>query len=690
MIQTTILVLSVLASAALALRMFFLRGNAPGLRTGVAALLLCAALEALDSMLLAQASASLRLAQASMTLGGLAALAWLIFCLDFSRSEQHCARNTPLKRWALLAMLLYGALLLLPPDAVFDMDQAWDRHRSHLSWLGFSFEAGTLSVLIVGMFQLESTLAGAVHGKRWQIKYFIVGVISILASQAFIISLGLLYRSLDYSLIPARQLGLLSGVGLIWHSLRRKGQDVSISMTCRQAQRSIVLFAAGVYLLGLGCIGLAMQFLGGGIDRIFLLAIGGASGVCLIVVLISESFRRKALQIFREYFPADKYDYRAQWLAFTRRLTASNSRESLYRAVLLGFCDTFGMGGGILWLREADTGEFSPEGLLELDAPSWRLASGDGVCATLDARKKPLDLRLDGPGNADPLAAGLSELKAAFAVPVFLGDSLDGVIMLCRQINKGESWDREDFDLMEALANQAQASIHNLRLADQLAKARDMEVMGKVSTFIAHDLKNLVYTLSLILENAKRYIGNEEFQKDMLGSLDNTVSRMHRLIAQIKQLPTRETMRFARVDLAELARDSIKQLPLGNVRFAGESTPATVDPTQMRKVIANLVINAVEASPEASEVLIETGCNGGPYLAVTDNGVGMSEEFIRNELYEPFKTSKPKGMGIGLYQSKHIVEAHGGRIDVLSAPGQGARFTVRFPDVTSMPQADAA
>jgi signal transduction histidine kinase len=66
-------------------------------------------------------------------------------------------------------------------------------------------------------------------------------------------------------------------------------------------------------------------------------------------------------------------------------------------------------------------------------------------------------------------------------------------------------------------------------------------------------------------------------------------------------------------------------------------------------------------------------------LIVKDNGAGMSEEFLRHSLFRPFKTTKKQGMGIGLFQSKKIVEAHGGKIEVESKEGLGSTFRVFLP-----------
>ena len=679
MIQGTILIVGVVCAALLSIILLCSRGRSRATWLGGIGLLMAVAMEVLDSWTLLASPLPVVLARTSFVIRGIGAVTWLLFSLRYARSVEDQDEAEWFWRLTPLAFIPFIVAVFVPIQTLFEMPTAQEGPLIHLNWLGFSLEALTLILLILALFQLETTLTNAVHGKRWQIKFFVVGVISVLASQLFLISFGLLYRTMDFSMIPARQLGLWAGVCLMGYSHFRRSQDVAIVLSRRQAQRSIVLFAAGLYLLVLGGVGFLMRWLGGGIDRTLMLSLGGLSGLTLIVLLLSESFRLKALQLFRESFQAEKYDYRAQWLAFTRRLASSNSRDDLYKAVLLGFCDTFGMGGAILWLRDMDSKFFSPAGILEMEPADWRLTVGDEVCGPLATTQVPTDLRAYPVSPGSPLVSTLSSLRAAFAVPIFFGDSLDGVILLCRQINKSDSWGKEDLDLMEALASQAQASIHNMRLAEQLAKARDMEVMGKVSTFIAHDLKNLVYTLSLVLENARQHIANPEFQSDMLSSLDNTVSKMKHLISQIRQFPNRESLDLEEGDLKEVVRDAVKQGGIPNVVIEGDSVRATVDSNQMRKVIINLLLNAKEASPPHSDVIVETGNNGSPYLKVSDHGHGMSDEFIRQSLFEPFKTTKAKGMGIGLYQSKHIVEAHGGSLEVQSHPGLGTVFTVRLP-----------
>ena len=105
-----------------------------------------------------------------------------------------------------------------------------------------------------------------------------------------------------------------------------------------------------------------------------------------------------------------------------------------------------------------------------------------------------------------------------------------------------------------------------------------------------------------------------------------------------------------------------------------------LDPEQFLKVVTNLVINATEAVARSGEVRVETHQhNGWAELLVADNGCGMPPEFLSRGLFRPFQTTKKNGFGIGMFQSKMIVEAHGGRIEVESELKKGTTFRVLLP-----------
>jgi len=105
-----------------------------------------------------------------------------------------------------------------------------------------------------------------------------------------------------------------------------------------------------------------------------------------------------------------------------------------------------------------------------------------------------------------------------------------------------------------------------------------------------------------------------------------------------------------------------------------------IDAEQIDKVITNLALNAIEAVPPGGRIHVRTAQqNGWAVVTVADTGCGMDTEFVRRSLFRPFQTTKKKGLGIGMFQSKMIVEAHGGRIEVETARGKGSTFRVLLP-----------
>ena len=103
------------------------------------------------------------------------------------------------------------------------------------------------------------------------------------------------------------------------------------------------------------------------------------------------------------------------------------------------------------------------------------------------------------------------------------------------------------------------------------------------------------------------------------------------------------------------------------------------DAAEIEKVVHNLVLNACEAGSKMAAVTVEVGMKDTAFFEVTDQGCGMSEHFIQNRLFKPFQSTKSHGFGIGLFQCRHIVEAHGGKIEVFSKEGEGTSFKVHLP-----------
>ena len=194
-----------------------------------------------------------------------------------------------------------------------------------------------------------------------------------------------------------------------------------------------------------------------------------------------------------------------------------------------------------------------------------------------------------------------------------------------------------------------------------------------------HDLKNQVYALSLLTENARRFIADPEFQKDLLETLGNTVANMNILSTQLTRLPRSGVLRLEQVDLHQLARQARARLPQADIRVSGPHLTLAADAEQLLKALVNLCLNAYEAGPDKPIHIEIAGEEGAPVLRVRDRCGGIAEEVLRSGLFKPFNSTKRHGMGIGLYHARTIVEAHGGKMHLENKPGEGSDFILRFP-----------
>jgi putative PEP-CTERM system histidine kinase len=218
-----------------------------------------------------------------------------------------------------------------------------------------------------------------------------------------------------------------------------------------------------------------------------------------------------------------------------------------------------------------------------------------------------------------------------------------------------------------------------------------------MSAFVVHDLKNLVAQLSLMLKNAERHRDNPEFQADMQTTVEHVVDRMNKLMLQLRAGTTPVAKAHA-VELGALARRvcAAKSEAGRPVEVdAGADIVATAHEERLEHVLGHLVQNALDASRPGDPVHVRVfRDDGGAVLEVQDRGVGMTEDYVRERLGKPFETTKPAGMGIGVYESSQYLASVGGRLAIDSVPDRGTRVRVHLPlnDVTSQrtPHTEAA
>ncbi len=227
------------------------------------------------------------------------------------------------------------------------------------------------------------------------------------------------------------------------------------------------------------------------------------------------------------------------------------------------------------------------------------------------------------------------------------------------------------------------------RLREMIRKEgeqKQFESFARLSAVLTHDLKNQILSLSLLVNNMERKFHREGFREDAMRTLSETVNNLQNLVSKLSD-PRTPTKRIReKSNLTQLVERVIQrtaaQAP-NKYQVSSQLTPeliANVDGKAIERVIENLVINALEAMPEGGSLRVTTKIdNGNAIIAVADSGKGMTDDFIRDRLFHPFATTKKKGIGLGLYSCRDIVEQHGGRIDVSSKVDVGTEFRMVLP-----------
>lgn len=273
-------------------------------------------------------------------------------------------------------------------------------------------------------------------------------------------------------------------------------------------------------------------------------------------------------------------------------------------------------------------------------------------------------------------------IGAVLVVPLIFGGKVAGLTFLGPAV-KARIFTLEEIDLMRIIAALAAPVLENLKLCHELSEMRQVAGMSNIKSFMVHDIKNLAQSLSLLVDNAKENIANPSFQRDFIFSLERTARSMKELSHRLRDV-TGASDRRELVDLRLLSKTVIREFrktqPRASIVLRGDAVFCLLDEEEFRKVLVNIIQNAVEAVDNNGLIMVETGRRRGQaFISIADSGCGMTTDYIRDELFRPFRSTKKTGMGIGLYQCRQIVESLGGSIMAESESGRGSTFTVYLP-----------
>jgi putative PEP-CTERM system histidine kinase len=621
--------------------------------------------------------------------------AWWTFSATYSRgdSRESLRRQGPVA--AAVTALCLLLTLLAPGGLIVSLNEA---RQGGLGWLGLGWSGVVVNVLVLLsavaiLLNLERTLRAAVGTMRWRIKYMVLGLALLFGVRVYTHSQTLLFSAVNRSVLIVSLIGLFLASGLIAFSLFRS-HVFTLDLYPSQAvlQGSLTVMLAGTYLLVVGVLAKAFTLVAGGSDFPFgaFLLLTGAVG--LSVLLLSERLRRRTRAFVSRHFHRPSYDYRKVWSAFTDQTTSLLDEPSFCRAVARLFSETFNTLTVTIWLADS-------RGPLLAVAASTGVVESPTTAATgtpeeqrqlieaLRARPRPVDLESSREGWVELLRRcnprQFAQAGHRVCAPFVSGGELLGLVAIGDRVG-GVAFGEEDLELLKCIADQVAASLRNMRLSQSLLQAKELEAFQTMAAFFVHDLKNTASTLSLMLQNMAAHFDNPAFREDARRGLARSVDHLNGLIERLTQLRQGLALEVKEGDLLEVVRAvlaAVRGAPGLTLVETLEPLPALrLDPVQLQKVLTNLLLNARDAIGAQGEVRVATFRQPGwAVVAVSDTGCGMTPEFMARSLFKPFQTSKKHGLGIGMFHSKMIVEAHRGKIEAESAPGQGTTFRVLLP-----------
>jgi putative PEP-CTERM system histidine kinase len=544
-----------------------------------------------------------------------------------------------------------------------------------------------LALAVFGLALLEQMFRNTTADSRWNIKPLGIGLAAIFVFDLYFFSTALLFGRVDPDAFAVRGFAHALAIPLIIISVYRiRNRKLQVALSQTVAFQTTSLAAAGIYLLTVSAAGYYVRYLGGSWGGALQMALLFAALMLLMLLAFSGTMRARLRVLVGKHFFRYRYDYREEWLKFTRALSTEDDVRQVGQQVIRGLADMVESPAGTLWTLDAEGRHYTQSAHWNMPATDIAESTDSAMTAFLKNSGWVINLEefrhLPGRYQGLTLPSWFADIPNAWlVVPLNTASSLVGFVILATSRTPLDvNW--EVNDLLRTAGRQAASFLAQIQTTEALLEARKFDSFNRMSAFVVHDLKNIVTQLSLMVRNAERHADNAEFQRDMLLTVRHSVDRMKQLMLQLREGATPPDG-SRNVGLDEVARrvqlSKATQSPQVELTVK-EKVLARGHEERIERVIGHLVQNALDATSPDGRVWITVEREGNmAAVEVGDTGRGMSAEFLRERLFKPFQTTKQSGMGIGAYESRQYVRELGGDICVESAENCGTRFRVKLP-----------
>ncbi|MGH7790157.1 MAG: ATP-binding protein [Candidatus Binatia bacterium] len=524
---------------------------------------------------------------------------------------------------------------------------------------------------------------------RLQLKFWLFGM-------GVALPLGLTNTLAVYGvpIYPLGNLGSAAWAGIVAYAIvRHRLMDIEVAVSKGIAYLGVIVLLVGPAFV----LSLAMQHLAFG-EVHYDFSAGMLALLLAVGVLFPFARARAEQSVERSLFPR-KQETRTLLNTFARSVVRILDRQRLVRELCDTLSEVLRLERVALFLREDARGEFELQRMLGPAPVPATFAPDHPFVRMLTQRGEPV-LReevLLAETGVDTCTTIVRRNHWEVCVPLVSGASLIGFVGLGRKRDL-QAFVAGDLDILTNLATQASIAFENARLYDELRRSRDiinragrLSALGTLAAGIAHEIRNPLVSIQTFFQLAPQRLGDEEFMTSFLRLAETEVQRIGNLISELLTFAKSPTPVVGDVDLDEMVERTVtllvpqartQQVELTR-RPSGQTPTIVADPDQIMQVLINIVLNAIQATPQGGHVAIETrrvDQDLGSFwqIEVRDTGQGIAPD-MREAIFNPFFTTKDKGTGLGLPIAHRIVIESGGFITVESADGQGTSFFINLP-----------
>jgi signal transduction histidine kinase len=611
-------------------------------------------------------------------------------------------------------MLLLGNLGGLMVDGAREMSHVgtstyWYGTAGQLAWLSPLYNVSVIGLAVMRLYLAARTSSGI---RRAQANYMMVAIVppTVIGLHDFVGLFFTRYPGTQVMFVPMIPIASVFWASLVAYTILRY-RLIDLDAAIIRGMTHALLLVIMVGPLALGIVAAEQAYFHTVHTEFSMVAIV----ICAIAVMVFPRVRQVTEGTLHGVLLRHSGDYRTSLFKFSRESSRILDLSELVGRLNEAMITALGVKRASVYLAES-TGGCRLKGAKEaVETGDSRLPSTlepqDPIVDWIKDVQEPLvreELQLEGRPLARHVAAAMESIGAEVALPMVTPERFEGIVFLGAK-RTGSMFTQEDIEILTILANQLAISMENARLYADLKRSRELiqrsdrlSAIGTMAAGLAHEIRNPLVSIRTFTQLLPERMEDEEFRSKFLTLALSEVDRICALINELLAFARPAPAQLSRIDLNQCL-EGICMLLESQSRNKGIQLKTKLRPNlrsmiadedQVKQVVMNVVLNAIQACAEGGKVEVssyENVVEEKAYLCIeiADTGRGIEREFLEH-IFDPFFTTRRDGTGLGLSIAHQIVTRHGGFIDVKSDVGRGTAFFINMPVNPVRPPAESA